>query len=450
MRVGGSDTDSSRPGTGMPPVTPDHHCGGVFDHDTTNCNDDDNNGPGDGVKDTDDGSLNGSIVSNMEELYAQISTPVDRESSGHEDFVGDDGDETIVERCIEFDNNSEKDTTDELTAVGKGWPSEDDKGMSSGPKFKVNDTVVVIEVSGQYEAIIRDIRPASRGRSKYEYLVEYKDWSGWDKWCLETALLVQSGTSLAQVDFTKRTSKITPFSREKEGAACRAQRSRVAAQEVEEEEDRASRRGGKRKRPTGSSNHQAKAARRRPTRKVASAPTHQAVHLAHATAQGSALHKSTGRTRAELNQHDVRLLKEKTGIFAKFGMSTIATKDNKVSHLVMNDEWNVLAPSRCDAQELYLGTGSARARGGNLLAAVAADGIPLFHAPKKAEKTTKIYYVGHWAPIREKTKYFQTPKIVKGQPRQMLVRLRFVRYDDKIDQIMTVGTLMNEPIIGHV
>ena len=156
--------------------------------------------------------------------------------------------------------------------------------------------------------------------------------------------------------------------------------------------------------------------------------------------------RSEGRTRDELNaldrSSDFCRMKEKTGIFAKFGMASVATKGGNVSHIVMNDEWNKLVTCRDEMQELEFGLGAGRARAAELLSSVGSTGIPFFQAPKIAEqKTNKIFYVGHWAPLQSETVKYRQPKTFMGKPRQMRLQLKFVRYDKKIDKVMRDGRL---------
>jgi len=400
----------------MPAITPDHEGGGVFEQkEAFACN-----------IDRDNNSLDGSVLTIPENLFASAdSTDV------KEDFVE-------FERP-KLRNNVKDNAMDDLTVTEEveGNDANCSRNTNSGPRFRVGDEVIVIELWGQYEATVRDVRPSTgrRLRSRYEYLVQFKDWPGeWDKWRPESDLLVRDAVSLAQVYFTKKTATITPFSKTTAASVSSEGTRRRKTVIGENGRGACQRRSGKRKRRdsgTGSRNRRAAKAAAKVSKRAAS--------------QESTMPRSVGRTRAEMNQLDrsneLERLKRKTGIFAKFGMSTVATKGGKVSHLVMNDEWNVLASTRSEIQELYLGTGIGRERCGNLLAAVGERGIPLFHAPKVAENTTKIHYVGHWAPIQADTKYFRKPKTVMGEQRQMLVRLRYVNYDRTIDRIMTSGAL---------
>lgn len=336
------------------------------------------------------------------------------------------------------------------TAAARSTPN-----TQPGAKFTINERVVVLAKNpalaarGRYEAAVLKVGPKTResGRcrkSKFEYLVRYDGYgSDWDEWLPESSVEERNDQTLRQVSVPKFKASVkkTPRVKRKDAGALESvaptaprQRSKRKQQNndvaVDQDEERASGRRAK------------KRSKRQSTRNLGRVES-PASPVTSST--NSNLVKSEGRTRDELNaldrSSDFGRMKEKTGIFAKFGMASVATKGGKVSHLVMNDEWNKLATRRGDMQDLEFGTGEGRARAGQLLTEMSDAGVPFFHAPKIAEATNKIFYVGHWATVHSETVHYRRPKNFMGKPRQMRVRLKFVRYDRNIDRVMRDGRL---------
>lgn len=123
---------------------------------------------------------------------------------------------------------------------------------------------------------------------------------------------------------------------------------------------------------------------------------------------------------------------------AAFGTKTSEkTKRVAVVTIVLNDEWNDLANSTSDIQEMYIGKSpesngkpSLRDRAAEaLVSPPQQDPVALFFAPKQKGKR-EIYYGGHWKVIDGKM--LNPTRAVKGQERQCLAKFEFVGVDSQI------------------
>jgi hypothetical protein len=155
-------------------------------------------------------------------------------------------------------------------------------------------------------------------------------------------------------------------------------------------------------------------------------------------ASTSAFRMSVGRTREQLNKSvDVgRCLSGSKFSMSCFGTQTIHTGMTKITFLVLNDEWNKLVTSSAAHQMLYVGTGPNKKKFG-LALAEESEAIPFFHAPKKSKNTCDIFYVGHWKSVCYIA--YDPPIDFMGKPRQTLIRLQFVRYDETLDSAIAAS-----------
>jgi hypothetical protein len=165
----------------------------------------------------------------------------------------------------------------------------------------------------------------------------------------------------------------------------------------------------------------------------------------------SVLELSKGRTREWLGSH---LDCDRLGLVRKFYQASFGTKTNQetkimsVSSIVLNDEWNELVKLTSDIQELYIGKSnnnsmntnkgapqtSLRDKAASALIAPQKEPIALFFAPKKSAGTSDLFYAGHWRVIDGQM--LDPPRIVKGQPRQSLVKFEFVGVDNAVVQAL--------------
>ena len=117
---------------------------------------------------------------------------------------------------------------------------------------------------------------------------------------------------------------------------------------------------------------------------------------------------------------------------AALGTKTSATTNRVyISSILLNDEWNDLVGKTSQVQELYLGTSSSpdgketlRDRAARaLVQPPQKEPLAIFFAPKNKLQTENVYYGGHWKVIAGHM--LEPPQIVKGQPRQCLVKFVF-------------------------
>jgi hypothetical protein len=65
------------------------------------------------------------------------------------------------------------------------------------------------------------------------------------------------------------------------------------------------------------------------------------------------------------------------------------------------------------------------------------EAIPLFQVHKKSKKTRDIFYVGHWKSVYYER--YQPPIEFMGTPRQIMIGLQFVRYDETLDSAIAAS-----------
>ena len=103
----------------------------------------------------------------------------------------------------------------------------------------------------------------------------------------------------------------------------------------------------------------------------------------------------------------------------------------EVSHIILNNQYNIFAKQESETQKLYVGEGNTNRKldAGRALAKTEKS-IPLFFDPK--EKDTCIYYVGHWKPLGSTAKEFNPPQPFLGRNRVMYIELQLDKFDDDL------------------
>jgi hypothetical protein len=145
------------------------------------------------------------------------------------------------------------------------------------------------------------------------------------------------------------------------------------------------------------------------------------------------LQRSAGRSREWLNEPQNLSRLEALGIFARFGVSSFATSQNVISHLVFNSDWNKLATRSDETLTLYVGAGPSRAKRAQTLAGM-TSAVPVFFDYKQLDHA--IHYVGHWKPIPASAVEFSEVRNVQGKDRCMKIDLAFERFDDDFSSVM--------------
>ncbi|CAJ1961063.1 unnamed protein product [Cylindrotheca closterium] len=135
---------------------------------------------------------------------------------------------------------------------------------------------------------------------------------------------------------------------------------------------------------------------------------------------------------------------ESLGLAKRFYQAALGTKTHAttnqvhISSVLLNDEWNKMATTTSEVQELYIGV-SNTSDGKETLRDRAAralvqprqqEPVAIFFAPKKTRNTEDVYYGGHWKVVAGKM--LEPPRVVKGMPRQCLVSFVFCGVDPNI------------------
>jgi hypothetical protein len=135
---------------------------------------------------------------------------------------------------------------------------------------------------------------------------------------------------------------------------------------------------------------------------------------------------------------------ESLGLVKRFYQAALGTKTHAasnqiyISSVLLNDEWNDLATNTSEVQELYIGV-STNSDGKETLRDRAAralvqppqkEPLAIFFAPKNELGTDNVYYGGHWKVVAGNM--FEPPLVMKGEPRQCLVKLVFSGVDPEI------------------
>jgi hypothetical protein len=145
--------------------------------------------------------------------------------------------------------------------------------------------------------------------------------------------------------------------------------------------------------------------------------------------KNSLLERSAGRTRKILNEH-----LEYLGLTAKFNVPVVSKHGSCMSHLTFKSAWNDLPQSQDETLEYWLGEGSKRiALASPLDPSIQEqplEGIPVFWATPHTGADL-CYYVGHFRCIN----FFKTRRVVMMErPRQALIELQFVKFDESLAQ----------------
>jgi hypothetical protein len=147
------------------------------------------------------------------------------------------------------------------------------------------------------------------------------------------------------------------------------------------------------------------------------------------------LQRSVGRSRDWLNEPQNMSRLEALGIFAKFGVSSFATSQNTISHLVFNNDWNQLPTRSDETLTLYVGVGAKRKKCAQTLAGMKAS-VPVFFDYKQRDHA--IHYVGHWKPIPARAVEFPKGNYrnVLDKDRCMKLDLVLERFDEDFSAVM--------------
>lgn len=139
---------------------------------------------------------------------------------------------------------------------------------------------------------------------------------------------------------------------------------------------------------------------------------------------------------------------ESLGLVKRFYQAALGTKTHAasnqiyISSVLLNDEWNDLASDTSEVQELYIGV-SSNSDGKETLRDRAAraliqppqeEPLAIFFAPKNKLGTDDVYYGGHWKVVAGNM--FDPPQVMKGTPRQCLVKLVFSGVDPEIVNVV--------------
>ena len=154
----------------------------------------------------------------------------------------------------------------------------------------------------------------------------------------------------------------------------------------------------------------------------------------------SALRRSSGRTREQLNAHLASL----PGLSAKFGVPVVSKLNGVVSHLTFNvGAWNDLPRNEDTPFEWWLGApepgkDNNRLRDANLInphvhAEQSAGGYPLFFAAKRQQKGGALCcYGGHFTTRSFRLLNEQEKFAFKAINRQAKIELAFSHYDEAL------------------
>lgn len=123
---------------------------------------------------------------------------------------------------------------------------------------------------------------------------------------------------------------------------------------------------------------------------------------------------------------------EPLGLSSSAIQGAICTKGGAVSHLVLNEEFNDLAPSASEVQEFWVSDGTQRNKNAQMLNPATnspQSSIPIFwNADKQNRKGGDLaVYVGHFTSLRVSTFSVLVP--FKKAARRSLVELRFENFD---------------------
>eukprot|EP00529_Nitzschia_sp_RCC80_P000604 CAMPEP_0113480460 /NCGR_PEP_ID=MMETSP0014_2-20120614/21889_1 /TAXON_ID=2857 /ORGANISM="Nitzschia sp." /LENGTH=376 /DNA_ID=CAMNT_0000373895 /DNA_START=381 /DNA_END=1507 /DNA_ORIENTATION=+ /assembly_acc=CAM_ASM_000159 len=149
------------------------------------------------------------------------------------------------------------------------------------------------------------------------------------------------------------------------------------------------------------------------------------------------LKMSVGKTREQLNHLKLKCMKD-----CKFGQPVVCQKGGKPYAIVLNDQWNDLVEYQHEIQDWYVGASDGRLKKAEVVASTIDTQtlIPLFHSfkkgrpdpinkTKKKSPPTHIYYVGHFKVVE--FKMLKPHVMFKDKIRQCLIRMQFIKFDEK-------------------
>ena len=135
---------------------------------------------------------------------------------------------------------------------------------------------------------------------------------------------------------------------------------------------------------------------------------------------------------------------ESLGLAKRFYQAALGTKTHAstnqvhISSVLLNDEWNTMATTTAEVQELYIvvsnnsdGKETLRDRAARaLVQPPQQEPAAIFFAPKMTRNTEDVYYGGHWKVVAGSM--LDPPRVFKGTPRQCLANFVFCGVDPEI------------------
>jgi hypothetical protein len=135
---------------------------------------------------------------------------------------------------------------------------------------------------------------------------------------------------------------------------------------------------------------------------------------------------------------------ESLGLAKRFYQAALGTKTHAstnqvhISSVLLNDEWNTMATTTAEVQELYIvvsnnsdGKETLRDRAARaLVQPPQQEPVAIFFAPKMTRNTEDVYYGGHWKVVAGSM--LDPPRVFKGTPRQCLANFVFCGVDPEI------------------
>jgi len=135
--------------------------------------------------------------------------------------------------------------------------------------------------------------------------------------------------------------------------------------------------------------------------------------------------------------YESNLKAESLGLVKRFYQAALGTKTHAatnqvyISSVLLNDEYHTMVTMTSEVQELYIGV-SKTSDGKETLRDRAAralvqppqkEPVAIFFAPRNTKFTGDVFYGGHWKVVAGNM--LEPPRIVKGTPRQCLVKFEF-------------------------
>lgn len=126
---------------------------------------------------------------------------------------------------------------------------------------------------------------------------------------------------------------------------------------------------------------------------------------------------------------------ETLGLSASFVQGkAIATKNDEVSHIVLDQKWDELPYNRHETLKLWIRQGVSRLEPATLLDPSKheqpAQGIPFFWKLNEGP----YHYIGHYRSVN----FEEREAVVKNTQRQALLEFEFVKHDESVDAKMSL------------